>query len=109
MSSVIWLDVDADELSVLGDSGESLASVGAEHWCSWEFEVEGADELAGGITEETNTGALVGIKGLAPRVHAGHCQRWTRDVIVGGQTYTKASLTEMTKTLPASLSFAWEM
>lgn len=76
MSNVIWLDVDALELSVLCNSGESLASVGAEHWCSWELEIEGADELAGGIAEEADTGALVGVKRLAPGIHAGSFVRF---------------------------------
>lgn len=70
MSNAIWLNVDTDKLSVLGDSSESLASVGAEHWCSWKFEIESADEFAGGIAEEADARFLVGIKGLAPRVHA---------------------------------------
>lgn len=70
MPNAIWLDVDADELAVLCDSGESLASVGTEHWCSWEFEVESADEVTGGISEESDARFLVGVKGLGPRVHA---------------------------------------
>jgi hypothetical protein len=73
VSKVIRLNMNALELSVLYNGRETLASVGTKNWCGWEFEIKGADKVAGWIAEEADTGALLLVERLTPGVHAGIC------------------------------------
>ena len=116
MSNIVRLDVNLLHLAVLNHDGITLASVCAQEGCSWEFEVQGAGELSALVTKEADSAAFVFIKLLAPCVHT---ERFLVSTVVrisytmdgekehhakARRTYTKASLTETTKTLPASLS-----
>ena len=69
-ADVVWLDVNGLDLAILDHDSVSLASVGAQHRRSLELGVECSGEVAGGVSKEADARALVGVKGLAPGVHA---------------------------------------
>ncbi len=110
MPNVIRLNGDLDDFPILGGDGVALAPVGAQHGGGGELEVPGAGEGAVGVAEEADPRGLFRVEGLAPGVHAVVV---SSDLGPGGrrarEAYTKASLTEMTKTLPASLILGCEM
>jgi hypothetical protein len=62
--------VHALHLAILNKDRTSLASVCSQHRGGWEFEIEGAGELAGWVTEEADSRGFVGVEGLAPGAHA---------------------------------------
>lgn len=69
-TNVVRLNGNLLDLAVLDDDRISLASVCAQHWRSGELEIPCSGEGSVCVTKESNSGRLVGIKGLAPCVHA---------------------------------------
>lgn len=69
-TSVVRLDIDIGDLSILDYQGISLAPVGSQDGCSVELNIESAGEAAIRVTEKADATALVCIEGFAPGVHA---------------------------------------
>jgi hypothetical protein len=67
---VVRLNVHALDLAIQGRNRVALASVGAQERRSRELDVQGAGEGAVMVAQEADAALLVGIEGLAPRVHA---------------------------------------
>lgn len=70
MTNVVWFNGDLCDLAVLDVDSISLASVCAKHWGCWELEIPCACKGSICVAEESDAGGLIGVKGLAPSVHA---------------------------------------
>lgn len=70
VSSVIRLNVNRCDLSILSLDSVTLASVGAEYGSRGKFDIEGTGEISASISKEADAAGLVGVKGLAPCIHA---------------------------------------
>jgi hypothetical protein len=70
MADVVGLNVHLRDLAILDHDRVSFASICAEEWGSREFEIPRAGEGSIGVTEEADSGGLVGVEGLAPSIHA---------------------------------------
>jgi hypothetical protein len=68
-TSVVGLDVDVGDLSILDHEGVSLASVVSQDGCGVELNIEGTGEAAVRVTEEANATALVCVERFAPGIH----------------------------------------
>ena len=105
MADVVRLNRNLGDLAIFGLNSSSLASDVAQQSTGIEVEVHGFGEGTIRVTEETDAAGFVWVHCLLPCVHAnrGECL-----VQVPGNRgiYTKASLTETTKVLPALASFS---
>lgn len=132
-TGIVGLDVCFLHFAAVDDEGVTLATVVAENGLAVEGEVEGFGELARRVAEEADARLAGRVEGFAPCGHPGE-ESLVSDVVFlgrgwrcmagakvdgsGGEgkvlgswmnvrTYTKGSLTETTKTWPASFSFSW--
>jgi hypothetical protein len=106
-ANIIRLDMHALDLPSLNHKRIPLAAVRAQERRRRELDVQRARERPAGVAQEPHAAGLAGIQGLAPGCGAARGLAGAGEM--GQGTYTKGSLTETTKTLPALESFGWLM
>lgn len=108
-AGVVRLNGDLDHLSILSGNGVTLAAMVARDGSGVKCHVPRLGELSGRVGDEADTTSLVLIQGLAPCIGAE--AMFSSDLGIGGGlfSYTQASLTATTKTLPAVFNLSLAM
>lgn len=108
-TSVVWLHVHRFDLSTLNNQSISLRSVLAKDCSRVKLQVQLTRELASWVTQEADATALLLVQGFAPGIDTTGESQLVSILVslvlrVYNWTYTNASFTATTKTLPASFN-----
>jgi len=116
-TSVVRLDMCTLDLAILGNDSVALATIIAEQGGTVKLDVPRASEVAGRVAEEADATGLILVERLGPCFHAVGFFCLSAQfglgllsvIVLSGVTYTNASLTDTTNTLPALVRFGLEM